>query len=177
MVILKYGDMKKVNNKHRWKSKCYICGCKVIIDEDDTNNLDHYMDICGYENTRFHWTCPYCQTDNFFDEPDSRFDVVRSNFHKFNLVRFMDDHFIITMIMIVVLITGGVIGSAKVYVKYMDNHYNYRIEWTDLDQDNHTDWTNQYEIGDKFICFYSEDGHRKIDKDMATIIDLKEEKK
>lgn len=70
MIILKYGNAKKLESAKRWKCKCSECGCKVILDKDDIQNYKNDMDSGYHRVTKFNWTCPYCEAELYYEEYD-----------------------------------------------------------------------------------------------------------
>lgn len=70
MIILKYGNAKKLESAKRWKCICSECGCKVILDKDDIQNYKNDTDSGGYRFTKFDWTCPYCEEELYYEEYD-----------------------------------------------------------------------------------------------------------
>lgn len=178
MIILKYGDAKKLESSKRWKCKCYKCGCKVILDKEDVRNYGNDHDYEGHRYTSFYWTCPYCETESYYEEYDELFFRIAEPI-KDKLEEFADGHeelcVVIAVILVVALfglIVGGFIDS---YFKYNDKTYNYRIQYED-DGDSRTSWTNEYDIDGNIMTFIDEDEHiRKVQADEANIIVLKEE--
>jgi len=70
MIILKYGNAKKLESAKRWTCKCSKCGCKVILDKDDIQNYKNDIDSDNHHVTKFYWTCPYCETGIHHEEYD-----------------------------------------------------------------------------------------------------------
>lgn len=180
MIILKYGDAKKLESSKRWKCKCYKCGCKVILDKEDVRNYGNDHDCDSHRYTSFYWTCPYCETESYYEEYDELFFRIIEPI-KDKLEEFADDHeglcVVIAVTLVVVLLCLIIGGFMHLCFKHNDKIYNYRIQYED-DGDHHIDWTN--EIKEKYghVIYIDEDGNKKKqDLDTTVIIDLKEEDK
>lgn len=181
MIILRYGDAKKLESSKRWKCKCFKCGCKVLLNKEDVQKYANEYDSDGRRYTSFYWECPYCETELYSKEYDMLFFRITESI-KDKLEEFADGReelcIAITVTLVAALlflIVGGFIDS---YFKHYDKTYNYRIQYEDNNGHHHTEWTN--EIEEKYGCviYIDEDGYKKKqDLDTTVIIDLKEEDK
>lgn len=178
MIILKYGNAKKLESAKRWKCKCSECGCKVILDKEDVQNYINDTDYDGHRFTKFDWTCPYCETELYNEEYDSPLvritEPIKDKIEDFML--YHEELCVVIGLMLVGTLLGLLIwGALNVAYKYYDNKYNYRIEYTEDDGDHCIDWTNELEEKGQHVIYIDEDGDKKKkDLDMIVIIDLKE---
>lgn len=179
MIILKYGNAKKLESAKRWKCKCSKCGCKVILDKDDIQNYKNDIDSDNHHVTKFYWTCPYCEEELYHEEYDNRLvritepikDKIEDSaiYHK--------ELSVVIVVTLVMALFGLLIWCVLDLVyKHYDNKYNYRIEYTDSDGDSHTDWTNEFDEKGPYVIYIDEDGNKKKqDIDMIVITNVKEE--
>lgn len=179
MIILKYGNAKKLESAKRWKCKCSECGCKVILDKDDVRNYENNIDSDNHHVTKFYWTCPYCGTELHYEEYDNRLVRITEPILD-KIVDFALDHGGLCVVIVLVLVIALLfllIGCAlDLEYKYYDNKYNYRIECTDGDGDHCIDWTNEFDEKGRYVIYIDEDGYKKKqDIDMIVITNLKEE--
>lgn len=179
MIILKYGNAKKLEHAKRWKCKCTTCGCKVILDKEDVQNYRNETDSGGHHITKFDWTCPYCEEELYYEEYDKLFFRITEPIVD-KIVDFALYHEELCAVLAVVLV-GALLflviwGVLDVVYKYYDNKYDYRIEYTEDDGDHCVDWTNELEEKGRYVIYIDEDGDKqKKDIDAIVIIDLKEE--
>lgn len=179
MIILKYGNAKKLESAKRWKCKCTKCGCKVILDKDDVQNYRNETDPGAHHITKFDWKCPYCETELYhreYDEPLVRItEPILDKIEDFAL--YHEELCIVIVVTLVMVLFGLLIwGAFDLAYKYYDNKYNYRIEYTDDDGDHCIDWSNELEEKGQHVIYIDEDGDKKKqDIDTIVIVDLKEE--
>lgn len=185
MIIVKYGDLKKKQKKTRWNAKCDECGCKVIVEKEDTEKFRQEIDYEGCPYTEFTWVCPFCHETQVYDEYDSKLDQVKetlSDWHDSfedwagNTTDNLMDHPIVFIFILITLIASLLAIPAGIYIRYENTHNNYKIKWVDDDGDSRTSWTNEYEIDGNIMIFIDEDERiRKVQADEANVIVLKEE--
>lgn len=179
MIILKYGNAKKLESAKRWKCKCSECGCKVILDKDDVQNYKHDMDSDYHRVTKFNWTCPYCEEELYHEEYDD--PLVRITEPILDKIEdFAVYHEELCVVIVLVLVSALccllVWGGLTLAYKYYDNKYSYRIEYIEDDGDHRIDWTNELEEKGQHVIYIDEDGDKKKqDIDMVVITNLKEE--
>lgn len=179
MIILKYGNAKKLESAKRWKCKCSKCGCKVILDKEDTQKYKNDIDSDNHHVTKFYWTCPYCGTEIYhegYDNPLVRItEPIKDKIEDF-AVYHEELSVVIVVTLVIALFFLLLCGALDLAYKYFDNKYNYRIEYTEDDGDHHTDWTYVIEEKGQYIIYIDEDGDKKKqDLDTTIVTDLKEE--
>ena len=179
MIILKYGNAKKLESAKRWKCKCSKCGCKVLLDKEDVQNYKNDTDSGGHRFTKFDWTCPYCETELYneeYDDPLVRItEPIKDKIEDFALYH-EDLCVVIVIVLAVVLLVSLIWGALDLAYKYYNNKYNYRIEYADGDGDHCNDWTNEFDEKGPYVIYIDEDGNKKKqDIDMIVITNLKEE--
>ena len=179
MIILKYGNAKKLESAKRWKCKCSECGCKVILDKDDIQNYKNDPDSDDHRVTRFNWTCPYCETDLYYEEYDDPLvRITEPILDKIEDFAVYHEELCIVIVIVTVIVLFFLLlwGALDLAYKHFDNKYNYRIEYTDGNGDHHTDWTYVIEKKGQYVIYIDEDGDKKKqDLDTAIVTDLKEE--
>lgn len=179
MIIIKYGNAKKLESAKRRKCKCSECGCKVILDKDDVQNYKNDIDSDYHRFTKFDWTCPYCEEELHYEEYDDPLvritEPILDKIEDF-AVYHEELCVVIVIVLVVVLVFLVIWGALNVAYKYCDNKYNYRIEYTEDDGDHCIDWTNELEEKWQYVIYIDEDGNKKKqDIDTTIVIDLKEE--
>lgn len=179
MIILKYGNAKKLESAKRWKCKCSECGCKVILDKEDIRNYKNDMDS-GYRRvTKFNWTCPYCEEELYYEEYDDPLvritEPIKDKIEDFAL--YHEELCAVLAVLMAGALLGLLIwGALELAYKYYDNKYNYKIEYQTFSGSHCTDWTYEIEEQDGSIIYIDEDDHRKkVDLDTTVVTNLKEE--
>lgn len=185
MIIVKYGDLKRKQKKTRWNAKCEDCGCKVIVEKEDTEKFRQEIDYDGCPYTKFTWVCPFCHETQNYNEYDSKIDKVKktlgdwkesiSDWKEDAVDNLMDNPIVFVFILITLLVSLFAVPIG-IYIRYENTHNNYKIKWVDDDGDSRTSWTNEYEIDGNIMAFIDESDHiRKVPADEANVIVLKEE--
>lgn len=73
MIILKYGNLKKMQKIQRVKVKCLKCGCIMILEDGDYSTEDigekRYNPFKSMEletlKMRIRYKCAYCECENY----------------------------------------------------------------------------------------------------------------
>lgn len=182
MIILKYGNAKKLESAKRWKCKCSECGCKVILDKEDTERFRQEIDYDGCPYTEFTWVCPFCHETQSYNEYDSNIDKIKETLGDWieSILDFVCYHERLCDVIIALLVSGLLILTAGITSdlvdKHRDNTYNYRIEYEEADGDHCTDWTNDIEENGQYIVYVDENNHgKKVYINATVVTNLKEE--
>ena len=180
MIILKYGDAKKLDESKRWKCRCSKCGCKVLLNKDDVQKYANAYDSDGHCYTSFYWECPYCETELYYEEYDDLFFRITAPILD-KLLDFVLDHEGLCSVIIAPLIVGLALLVTNSVIdrwhKHNDETYNYKIQYDDNGTER-VDWTNKIEEKNGYVIYINEnDREKRQDLDTTVVIDLKEEDK